>query len=301
MRKLFYILVVLIAFIGQSCEQPIESNRSQSSPKTNITSETSEQESQDKVSAESVRLNTDAVIQTANDYEKREVAENMQVDTKREGFLTMDILLYAIIGLFIITILLFIFLFSQLKRLNNRIRYLKCDVKDSINSIDIRTQGNGDKSLNDFAQRLSNIEYKMKNLMKEQIMPSAPTMPIQQVVQPPSNIAPPAPKVMKVLYCDPVNQDGIFDKGDENYRDTYSLFKIEYEQGNTFGTVSFLDTYPTAVRLGIAHKERILKSICEITEENLNPTTIITTQVGRVERTDNGLWKVVEKMKLTIR
>ncbi len=97
MRKLFYILVVLIAFIGQSCEQPIESNRSQSSPKTNITSETSEQESQDKVSAESVRLNTDAVIQTANDYEKREVAENMQVDTKREGFLTMDILLYAII------------------------------------------------------------------------------------------------------------------------------------------------------------------------------------------------------------
>lgn len=301
MRKLFYILVVLIAFIGQSCGQPIESNRSQSSPKTNIASATSEQESQDKVTAESVKSNTDTVVKAINDYEKRGVAEDMKFDTQKEGFVTINILLYAIIGLFIITILLFLFLFSQQKKLNKRIRNLKSEVKDYINNIHSRSQGNGAKSLNDFAQRLSNMEYKMKNFMKEQIMPSAPTMPIQQVVQPSSNVAPPAPKVMKVLYCDPVNQDGIFDKGDENYRDTYSLFKIEYEQGNTFGTVSFLDERPTAVRLGIAHKERILKSICEITEENLNPTTITTTQAGRVERTDNGLWKVVEKMKLTIR
>lgn len=280
MRKIIFILVIAIGFLGHSCAEPTNKNRPQETEKTiNNIPATSELEKQ---------VNND------------EGESQSQVD---KAFITVDILMYAVIGALILVVLMFLFLFSQIKQLNNRIRKTKREVMEDINTAQFRLQGESNKVLNDTLSKcMSELEHRIKTMEQEQIVSSTPSIPIgQKTIQTNLNMTPPAPKIMKVLYCDPVNQDGIFYKGDENYKDSYSLFKIEYEQGASFGSVSFLDTYPRAVELGIAHKERVLKSICEITEENPNPTSIITTQVGRVEKNDAGLWRVVSKIKLTIK
>lgn len=279
MKKIIFILVIAIGFFGHSCVEPSNKDRPQETEKvTNNIPATPEPEKQ---------VNNDK-------------GENQpQVD---KAFLTVDILMYAVIGALILVVLMFLFLFSQIKQLNNRIRKTKREVMEDINSAQFRLQGEGNKVLNDtLSKRISELEYQMRRLTQEQMIAQAQPMPMQQVVQPTYNVISPAPKVSKVLYSETANEIGVFDKVSESYNDTYSLFKIEYEQDTSFGSISFLDSYPTAVRLGIAHKEGMLKPICEITEENLDPKTITTTQVGKVEKNDAGLWRVVGKIKLTIK
>ena len=177
---------------------------------------------------------------------------------------------------------------------------IKGEVRDAISRANFTTLNGVNENFNHLDKRIRNLENELERLNRVSISKQVPSTTAIVIAEKNNQSIANTDKLTQILYCEHANSDGVFLKYQESYKESYSLFKIELEQGASHGCISFLDTHVVAVKLGIAHKESTLKTVCEINEESLNPSIIVTTQVGKVVKTDIG-WKILEKMKLILK
>ena len=289
MKKTILILILTITFTSQSCEKPNDIHRQESliekvdnKPQAINQKENNESENSEHSSKNSLKT----------DINKESNKNTLQQPQKESiGLGSINIFIYVFIVLFVLVILLLSFLVLQTKQLEDTIKDFKKRSKNNCSKIDFKVIE--EKYYNPLSNELQTIKNEQaKTVQLIQNFTIAASKPIKKFKS--------TAKKTKTIYCESAEQDGVFNTVSENYKQSYSLFKIDYEEGESVGSISFLDTEPFAVSLGITHQDQVLKTICEIKQEGLGAEYIKTTQPGRVQKNSSGLWQVVKKIKLTL-